>query len=178
MARGGTVVRKPAESRNGGNMRPQRPRQRWDGWRAVAGDRGEAGSSIARRRGIRARRTGVLLLVVAVAVSLWMVFLGMTLPAQNDARHWNAAWLGLDAMEVCGLAASGVLLLKQDMRVGAVAGATAALLVADAWFDITTAQTGWDYLLALTLAGVGELPLAAICALIAWKAPRHCAPAA
>lgn len=118
----------------------------------------------------------MLLTGCAGALCVWMVLLGITLPAEVNARHWATAWVGLDAMEACCLAATGVLTLRGDSRVGAVAGAAAALLTADAWFDVTTAQMGSDYLIAIIL-GLGiELPLALICALIAWNAPHRIRP--
>jgi hypothetical protein len=102
-----------------------------------------------------------------------MVVLGLTLPDQVAVRHWSIAWLGLDAMEACGLAATGIFRSRHDGRVSAVAGATAALLVMDAWFDMITAQPGASVLMALLMAGVVELPLAALCARIAWTAARR-----
>jgi hypothetical protein len=101
------------------------------------------------------------------------VLLGMTLPAEVDARHWATAWIGLDAMEAGCLAATGALTLRRDPRVGAVAGAAAALLTVDAWFDMTTAQRGLPYLTAIILGFGIELPLAVVCALIAWNSPRR-----
>ncbi len=122
------------------------------------------------------RRAGVLLIACAAALCGWMVLLGITLPPEVNARHWATAWVGLDAMEASCLAATGVLILRRDSRVGAVAGAAAALLTADAWFDVTTAQMGSDALIAIIL-GLGiELPLAIVCAMIAWKAPRRFTP--
>jgi hypothetical protein len=115
----------------------------------------------------------MVLLFCAVALGLWMVPLGMTLPAQVDARHWPWTWLGLDTLEACSLAATGILTLRRDLRVGAVAGAAAAFLIADAWFDVTTAQKGFEYSLALVLAGGIELPLALLCFVLAWTAPRR-----
>jgi hypothetical protein len=122
------------------------------------------------------RQAGVLLIGCVVALCVWMVLFGMTLPSEVTARHWATAWVGLDAMEACCLAATGILTLRGDSRVGRVAGAATALLMADAWFDVTTAQKGSDYLFAIIL-GVGiELPLAAVCALVAWNAPRRFTP--
>jgi hypothetical protein len=119
------------------------------------------------------RRAGMLLLACAGALCMWMVPLGKALPAEVTARHWSTAWIGLDAMEACGLAATGILTLKRDTHVGAMGGATAALLTLDAWFDITTAPMGPDYLLALLLGLGVELPLAAVCGLLAWNGPRR-----
>jgi hypothetical protein len=122
---------------------------------------------------VNMRRAGLLFIACAVALCLWMVLLGMTLPAEVNVRHWPAAWIGLDAMEACCLAATGILILKRDIRVCAAAGAAAALLTMDAWFDITTAQRGSAYLIAMILGFGIELPLAAVCALIAWNAPHR-----
>jgi hypothetical protein len=119
------------------------------------------------------RWLGRLLISCAAVLCVWMVVLGLTLPHQVDARHWRAAWIGLDLMEACCLAGTGFLLLKRDLRVGAVAGAAAALLAVDAWFDVTTAQAGADYLLAMAFGTAIELPVATVCAVIAWTAPRR-----
>jgi hypothetical protein len=54
------------------------------------------------------------------------------------------------------------------------ASATAAFLVADAWFDIVTSQPGWDVVQAAILAFLVELPLAALCGVIAFTAPGWC----
>jgi hypothetical protein len=115
----------------------------------------------------------MLLIACAGALCVWMVPLGKALPAEVTARHWSTAWIGLDAMEACGLAATGILTLKRDSHVGAVGGATAAILTLDAWFDITTSSRGQDYLRALLLGLGVELPLAAICGLLAWNGPSR-----
>ncbi len=122
------------------------------------------------------RWTGRLLLGFALVLLPWMAVLGLTLPSTVSARHWSSAWIGLDVLETAGLALTGWLLLRRDVRVVPAASATAALLVADAWFDLTTAQPRWDYLQAIALALVVELPLAAACAAVAHSAPRWCAP--
>lgn len=131
---------------------------------------------VPRTRVMNGRWMGMLLIGCAASLCVWMVVLGLTLPRQFDARHWRAAWIGLDGMEACCLAATGFLTLKRDSRVGAVAGAAAALLTVDAWFDMTTAEVGANYLIALFFGVAFELPLATICALIAWQAPRRFAP--
>ena len=124
------------------------------------------------------RRAGMLLIACACALCVWMVPLGRALPAEVNARHWPTAWIGLDVMEACCLAATGILTLKRNTHVGAVAGATTALLAVDAWFDITTAQMGSDYLMAMVLGLGVELPLAVVCGLIAWHGPRRFATVA
>jgi len=51
-----------------------------------------------------------------------------------------------------------------------VASATATLLVVDAWFDTLTASTGTELGIALAMALLVELPLAALCVLVARRA--------
>jgi uncharacterized membrane protein YraQ (UPF0718 family) len=103
-----------------------------------------------------------------------MVVLGISLPATESARHWAVAWIGLDVMETTALAVTGWFVLRRDMRVGMAASAAGAFLLADAWFDITTAQPTWDVLQATMLALFVELPLVVLCVTLAVTAPRWC----
>ena len=118
------------------------------------------------------RWSGWLLLAGAVVLLPWIVVLGLTLPASKSARHWAGAWVGLDVMETASLAVTGWLVLRRDLRVQMAASATAAFLLADAWFDVATAQPRWDFVQATVLAIVVELPLAVLCGAIAFTAPR------
>ena len=120
------------------------------------------------------RWAGWGLLTAAAVLLSWMVVLGVTLPTTASAQHWRAAWIGLDVMETTALAVTGWLVLRRDVRVRMAASATAAFLLADAWFDITTAQPTWDVLQATMLALFVELPLIALCAAVAVTAPRWC----
>ncbi len=74
-----------------------------------------------------------------MALIPWLIALAAELPATATARHWGAAWAGLDAMEAIGLLATGVLLARRDERATLAAMATATLLIADAWLDVMTA---------------------------------------
>ena len=115
-------------------------------------------------------------LAVAVVLLLWIGVLAVTLPDTEHARNWTEAWVGFDLLESIGLAVTGWLVLRRDPRVVIAASATAAFLVADAWFDIVTSQPDWDVVQATILAFAVELPLAAICGVIAFTAPRWCQP--
>jgi hypothetical protein len=110
--------------------------------------------------------------VVAVALLSWIGVLAVTLPETTHARNWAEAWIGFDLLESMGLAVTGWLVLQRDLRVAIAASATAAFLIADAWFDIVTSQPDWDVLQATFLAFLVELPLAAVCAVIAFTAPH------
>ncbi|MEU5331965.1 hypothetical protein AB0G51_01325 [Streptomyces asoensis] len=122
------------------------------------------------------RRLGSALVCCGVALVLWLVVLATSLPAAARVSHWPALWVGLDALEALGLAATGVLLLRRDPRRGLTAAATAALLVVDAWFDVLTSLPGIELATALTMALGVELPLATLCVVLAVRAlqPHHC----
>jgi hypothetical protein len=111
--------------------------------------------------------------LVACGVGLvpWLVVLALTLPSTATAPHWTVAWVGLDAMEAAGLVASGLLALRRHSLRGVVAGATAMLLLVDAWFDVTTASGG-DVTPAVLMALLAELPLAAACATVAIRSSK------
>jgi len=109
------------------------------------------------------------LVACGAALVPWLVVLATTLPSTANAPHWMAAWVGLDAMEAAGLVATGLLTLRRHPLRVVAAAATAMLLVVDAWFDVAT-STGVDLTLALVMAGTAELPLAAVCAVLAVRA--------
>ncbi|MBT2406133.1 hypothetical protein J7I97_13115 [Streptomyces sp. ISL-87] len=93
--------------------------------------------------------------------------LARTVPQTAEVSNWSTAWIGLDLMLAAGLTGTGVLLRKGDPRVSPVAAATAALLVMDAWFDVTTSAGSGGQGMALLLAAGAELPLALACAVVA-----------
>ncbi|WP_069464680.1 hypothetical protein [Actinacidiphila rubida] len=109
------------------------------------------------------------LIVCGVALIPWLVVLAVALPAAENTPHWMAAWVGLDTMEAAGLIGTGVLTLRRHPLRVVAAAATSMLLVVDAWFDVST-STGGDLVVALVMAATAELPLAAVCALLAVRA--------
>ncbi|MCY0922745.1 MULTISPECIES: hypothetical protein [unclassified Streptomyces] len=142
---------------------PQRVAHRSPTRRAAAGR--------LRRSDVRVPRLSTVLSGAGLALVPWMVVLAKTVPHMTEVSYWSTAWIGLDAMLVAGLAGTGALLRRGDPRVSAVAGATAALLVMDAWFDVTTSAGTSGQGMALALAAVAELPLAAVCAVVAVRRP-------
>src|SRR5215472_6680633 len=74
---------------------------------------------VAAARPGRARWTrwaGVGLTGAGVAMVPWLGYLATGLPTRFEAAHWNAAWVGLDALEALGLFATGTLLRRRDAR--------------------------------------------------------------
>ncbi|MFE2288150.1 LPXTG cell wall anchor domain-containing protein [Streptomyces sp. NPDC059443] len=113
-----------------------------------------------------APRLSAVLTGAGLALLPWMLVLARTLPQSAEVSNWATAWIGLDVMLAAGLTGTGLLLRRKDTRVVPVAAATAALLLMDAWFDVTT-SAGSEQTLALLLAFGAELPLAMACAVVA-----------
>lgn len=102
-----------------------------------------------------------LYLVLAVLLVPWIVYLGVILPDHTTGNHWDVAWVGFDLMEFLGLVSTAWLAYARSTWVELSAAVTAALLLVDAWFDVTTAG-GWHLVQAIGSAVVLELPLAAL----------------
>ena len=68
------------------------------------------------------------------------------------------------------LVTTGWLLRREDPRRGLTAMATSALLVTDAWFDITTSASGASLIEAIAMAVFAEIPMAVLCGAIAYRA--------
>jgi hypothetical protein len=112
--------------------------------------------------GIRHHRLGRLIaLAVGVFLLPWCAVLGATLPASAHVPNWSLAWVGLDLAEAVAALLTVTLLSRGSPRAAIPAAAGAALLLADAWFDLCTSPPGLDRLLAVGEAVLVELPLAA-----------------
>lgn len=120
------------------------------------------------------------LAAVSAAVLLpWAAYLAATLPSGVSARHWPLAWTGLDVAMAAGLAATAWLAVRRDRRLALPAVSSAALLLADAWFDVCTAPAGSPFAWALVDMCI-EIAEAACCvalALAAWREVPFAGPA-
>jgi len=123
-------------------------------------------------RGTARQRETRLLAGCALLLLPWIVVLAATLPAHIVARNWSMAWSGFDVLLAAMLGATAWLRRTGDPRVGAVAGASAAMLVVDAWFDTSTSTIGFSSVVAWCSAVFLELPLAFVCARIALRRQR------
>ena len=129
------------------------------------------------------RVIATLVMVSAVVLLPWIVYLAISLPPSASARHWPAVWAGLDAAEAVGLAATGWLAFRRDRRLAFPAVSTATLLLMDAWFDVCTSPAGGPLLMAIADMGieVGEAAGCLALAVAIWRtapapAPREPAP--
>lgn len=116
--------------------------------------------------------TAPLFGLLALLLIPWIVYLGFELPEQATSSHWDVAWVGFDAMEFLALAATAWAGYRRSTWVAPAATAAAVLLVVDAWFDVTTANGGWNLVQAVLLGGVIELPLAVVALWIARHAEQ------
>ncbi|WP_030675637.1 hypothetical protein [Streptomyces rimosus] len=115
------------------------------------------------------RRTwaGRVLTGAGLALLPWMGYLAGTLPPAEAA-----AWVALDAVEAACLLTAGSRLMAGRPGHRAAAAVAAVLLVADACVDVVTAGPGSELAGAVAMAVGAELPLAALCALLAARAGR------
>ena len=123
-------------------------------------------------RGSARQRETRLLGACAALLLPWVVVLAATLPAHTIARNWATAWSGFDVLLSVMLGLTAWLRRRGDARVGALAGASAAMLVVDAWFDTSTSALGLDCATAWFSAVFIELPLAFFCARNALRTDR------
>jgi len=126
---------------------------------------------------VLARRARLAALTVGAFLLPWCAMLGVTLPASARVPNWSIAWMGLDLAEAVAALATAVLLRRGSARAGLAAAAGAALLVADAWFDVCTSSPGLDRALAVGEAVLVELPLAAVAIWLAVTLTRGLEPA-
>jgi hypothetical protein len=113
------------------------------------------------RPGPQTRRRVVETLVIACLVLCgWIIVLGLTLPRRYDAAHWNLAWVGFDVALLVGLAATAWAAWRRRVVIVLFGTITATLMLADAWFDVTTARSS-DLWVSATQAVLVEIPFAA-----------------
>ena len=110
----------------------------------------------------RRRRFVLLLTVASAGLVPWIVLLALTLPHRYLAGQWTLTWVGFDTFLLTGLALTAWLAWRRRQAVMISAFITGALLVCDAWFDITTASGRIDMITAVASAVVLELPLAGL----------------
>src|SRR5271156_5542384 len=114
------------------------------------------------RRLIQIRRIREwLALSAAIALIPWTIYLGLTLPQNYTAQHWQVTWVGFDILLLAFMLATAVLGFLRHNLLTLFAFSTGVLLVCDAWFDVLTAKRG-DFGVSVLTAALGELPLAAV----------------
>jgi hypothetical protein len=104
--------------------------------------------------------TARLLGVSGGLLAAWTGYLAVSLPGRSLSWHYNIAWAGFDVLLLALVLGTAWLTHRRSQQAASAAAATAALLIADAWFDITTAAPGRPVHAAILLAVFVELPSA------------------
>jgi hypothetical protein len=115
------------------------------------------------RRPARRPSPAVFLLVAALALVPWIGWLAASLPCSYRSQHWGIAWAGFDAGLALVLGLTGFAALRRAPWLEQAAVAAAALLVADAWFDVVTSRGAGAITVAVAEALAIELPIAVFC---------------
>jgi hypothetical protein len=103
------------------------------------------------------------LLLCALILIPWTLFLFVALPPRYVANHWQLAWGGFDIGLGLALAATAVMVARRSPFAEVAATITGTLLCCDAWFDVLTSRGVSDIAQAAGSAVLVELPLAGLC---------------
>jgi hypothetical protein len=107
-----------------------------------------------------------------IALLPWTVWLSASLPPHHRSANWDLAWSGFDSALAVLFLATAFAAWRRRAWLPAVAAATGALLLADAWFDVLLESRSDDRAVALVEAFAAELPLAALCFAVAFVTSR------
>ncbi|HEY1626576.1 MAG TPA: hypothetical protein VGG16_22550 [Streptosporangiaceae bacterium] len=110
---------------------------------------------------LRRRRVGLLFLSsVCLVLGAWIGILAVNLPLTFKIDHWRVVWVGLDALELAGFAATVWASWKQRQVIIPCMLVTGTLLICDAWFDIVLNAGTPDITMSILAAVFAEFPLA------------------
>lgn len=98
------------------------------------------------------------ILLSAIILVPWTIFLAATLPSQHLSRHYRLTWVGFDIFLVILLVVTAFAVLKKSRSHDLLACATGVMLLLDGWFDVTGAGNRADYVIAMTMALVVTVP--------------------
>jgi hypothetical protein len=113
-----------------------------------------------------------VLLLTALGLGPWTLWLTYSLPSRHVTRHYDLAWVGFDIALLVAFGATGWFAIRASQWLVPAAAMTGTMLLCDAWFDVITSGSGGEQLEAVLEACFAELPLAALCAFIVFDAER------
>jgi hypothetical protein len=109
------------------------------------------------------RWCGVLLMVLGLLTLPWIAGLALVLPSSERSAHYDVSWVGFDVLLCVLLLRTGWLALRRREQSEVTAAMAGTLLIVDAWFDVLSAPDTAQFLIALAMAVLVELPLAGVC---------------
>ena len=120
------------------------------------------------------RRAIALAVIIGGCLGLaaWIGVLAVTLPRYYHTGGWRGAWVGFDIFELVTFAVTAWAAWKHRQVVIGCLIVLATLLCCDAWFDVTLDLRTNGFWFSLLLALCVELPLAALCLLVARRLLR------
>jgi hypothetical protein len=118
------------------------------------------------------RWLGPVLLIPALGLGPWTLYLTYSLPSRHLARHYDLVWVGFDIALLAAFAATGWFALRASKWLVPAAAATGTMLLCDAWFDVVTSSGSSEQVESILEACFAELPLAALCAYVVWDVER------
>src|SRR2546423_11096715 len=113
-----------------------------------------------------------ILVLVAIVLLPWVLWLTVTLPSRHVSEHWDAAWVGFDVAEILAFALTAFAAWRRAPWLQGASAAAGTLLLSDAWFDILLSTGDKRVWLAVGQAVLSEIPLAILCFWIAWDTAR------
>lgn len=116
------------------------------------------------------RWVGWLFGAVILFLIPWTVYLTFSLPTRHVTYRYDLQWVGFDIGLIVAFVATTWAAFRGSKWLVPFAAVTGTMLLCDAWFDIVTSQGGHEIWEAVGEAFAGELPLAAVCALIVYDA--------
>lgn len=117
----------------------------------------------------RSRRLALLALGCAVALTAWVIGLGLNLPSDVTVRQWRLAWVGFDIAELAAFAVTGWAAWRARRWMIPATLVTGTLLLCDAWFDVVLSWGTDERWQSVITAAVLEVPLA----LLLWWVARR-----
>jgi hypothetical protein len=118
------------------------------------------------------RWLGPFLLLTALALGPWTLYLTYSLPSRHLARHYDLAWVGFDVALLASFAITGWVAMHPSKWLVPAAAVTGTMLLCDAWFDVITSSGGSEQIESILEACFAELPLAALCGYVVWDVER------
>jgi hypothetical protein len=112
------------------------------------------------------------LALAAIGLVPWTLWLTFSLPSRHVSDNYDLAWVGFDIALAVSFAVTVWAATRRVYWIVPAAAVTGTMLLCDAWFDIVTSNGSGERFEAVVEAIFGELPLAAVCALLVLDAER------
>jgi hypothetical protein len=113
-----------------------------------------------------------ILVLVAIALLPWTLWLTMSLPSRHVSEHWDAAWVGFDVGEIVAFLGVAYAAWRRAPWLQGAAAVTGTMLLCDAWFDVLLSTGDEKVWIAVGEAVFSEVPLAILCFWVAWDTAR------